>query len=85
MSDQDAGGSESDRRKNKKRSKAEKKDKARKDKVHGSVSTDPVPVLVDGPLSQCWRRLSKACMQRKRRRMLREHTIKACIPVDVVQ
>ena len=43
--DQDAGDSESDRRKKKKRSKAEKKDKALKDKVHGSVSTNPVPVL----------------------------------------
>ena len=45
MIDQDAGDSESDRRKKKKRSKAEKKDKALKDKVHGSVSTNPVPVL----------------------------------------
>ena len=45
MIDQDAGDSESDRRKNKKRSKAEKKDKARKDKVHGSVSTNPVAVF----------------------------------------
>ena len=45
MSDLDAGVSESDRRKKKKRSKAEKKDKALKDKVHGSVSTNPVPVL----------------------------------------
>jgi hypothetical protein len=48
--DQDAGVSESDRRKKKKRSKAEKEDKAHKDKVHGSVSTDPVPVLEGGPL-----------------------------------
>ena len=48
--DLDAGVSESDRRKKKKRSKAEKKDKALKDKVHGSVSTDPVPVLEGGPL-----------------------------------
>ena len=45
MIDQDAGDSESDRRKKKKRSKAEKKDKALKDKVHGSVATNPVPVL----------------------------------------
>ena len=45
MIDQDAGDSESDRRKKKKRSKAEKKDKALKDKFHGSVSTNPVPVL----------------------------------------
>ena len=45
MSDLDAGVSESDRRKKKKRSKAEKKNKALKDKVHGSVSTNPVPVL----------------------------------------
>ena len=45
MIDQDAGVSESDRRKKKKRSKAEKKDKARKDKVHGSVSTNPVAVI----------------------------------------
>ena len=50
MIDLDAGVSESDRRKKKKRSKAEKKDKALKDKVHGSVSTDPVPVLEGGPL-----------------------------------
>ena len=51
MIDQDAGVSESDRRKKKKRSKAEKKDKALKDKIHGSVSTDPpVPVLEGGPL-----------------------------------
>ena len=45
MTDLDAGVSESDRRKKKKRSKAEKKDKARKDKVHGSVSTNPVAVF----------------------------------------
>ena len=63
MSNLDAGVSESDRRKKKKRSKAEKKDKARKDKVHGSVSTNPVavfekalvpsvvPEAVGGPLS----------------------------------
>ncbi len=51
MIDQDAGVSESDRRKKKMRSKAEKKDKAHKDKIHGSVSTDPpVPVLEGGPL-----------------------------------
>ncbi len=48
--DLDAGVSESDRKKKKKRSKSEKQDKALKDKVHGSVSTDPVLVLVDGPL-----------------------------------
>ena len=51
MIDLDAGVSESDRRKKKKRSKAEKKDKALKDKVHGSVSTDPVRVLEGGPLT----------------------------------
>ena len=50
MIDQDAGVSESDRRKKKKRSKAEKKEKALKDKVHGSVSADRVPVFEGGPL-----------------------------------
>ncbi len=45
MSDLDAGISEAHRKKKKKNSKSTKKGKAR-----GSVSTDPVPVLVDGPL-----------------------------------
>ncbi len=50
--DLNAGVSESHRKKKKENSKSEKKDKAHKGKFHGSVSTDPVPVLVDSPLPQ---------------------------------